>query len=107
VITVGGTVLANLLTVLVVGAALILARVMKEAHLGVLDWVQLGLAPVAGLLLLVLTWLVGTGRARPPGSLSAGSTPLRLHGRGHIVGLLAMVILIALVWVGMASGLAG
>jgi hypothetical protein len=96
IITIGRTVAANLATVLLVGLAIMAARFMKHAHLGTADWIQVALLPILGLLLLTVSWVV---RQTRPG--------IRVYCRGHLIALAVIAAFFLLVWVGLASGLAG
>ena len=101
-ITVAGTVIGALLTVLIVGIGLILARGFREItySTGIIGWVGLALYSFG---------IVGIWRRREPHHRDddpkeeAAYTVLQLLIYGSVVfGFLAL-----LVWVGLASGIAG
>jgi hypothetical protein len=97
VITIAGTVLANLATVLVVGVALVMARQQKEAGgLGASGWAGLFVIP-ACLIGAVSPWRRQT--AKIP------SAAWLLRGMVIAAGFAATIYLLVLV--GLASGLAG
>jgi hypothetical protein len=99
VVTIAGTVLANLVTVLIVGLALILVRAATDhGHpLGWGDWIELAILPAAGIYAVVSLWR---------NSKTEHSSVRRLRYLRIVIGVIIFTSVVELLfWVGLASGL--
>lgn len=105
VITFAGTVAANIVTVLLVGVAIILARSARSGPpVPALDWVQLGFLPLVALMFAVL-YLSRWVHARKTGT--------KVFGDGFPAFIMVPILILffigaaiaLLIWVGLASGI--